>query len=67
MGPTHGGPPERRERNTLSHREMPSRAVMEPIMTPAAHKALVNIAHILKETNAFQLAVRRREREEDWG
>jgi hypothetical protein len=43
---------------------MPSGAVMEPIMTPAAHKALVNIAHILKETNAFQLAVR--EREEDW-
>ena len=34
-------------------------------MTPAAHKVLVNIAHVLKETNAFQLAVRR-EREEEW-
>ena len=36
----------------VSHREMPSGAVMEPIMTPAAHKALVDIAHVLKETNA---------------
>jgi hypothetical protein len=44
---------------------MPSGAVMEPIMTPAAHKALVNIAHVPKEINAFQLAVRQ-EREEDW-
>ena len=44
---------------------MPSGAVMQPITTPAAHKALVNIAHILKEINAFQLAVRR-EREEEW-
>lgn len=34
-------------------------------MTSSAHKALVNIAHILKEINAFQLAVRR-EREEEW-
>ena len=62
----HDAPPKiGRERNTLSHREMPSGAVMKPIMTPAAHKVLVNIAHVLKETNAFQLAVRR-EREEDW-
>jgi hypothetical protein len=38
---------------------------MEPIMTPAAHKALVNIAHVLKKLNAFLLAVRR-EREEEW-
>jgi len=37
--------------------------VIEPIMTPAAHKALVNIAHFPKEINAFLLAVRR-EREE---
>jgi hypothetical protein len=34
-------------------------------MTPAAHKALVKIAHVLKEINSFLLAVRR-EREEQW-
>ena len=39
--------------------------MIEPIMTPAAHKALVNIAHVPKEINAFLLAVRR-EREEEW-
>ena len=27
---------------------MPSGALMKPIMTPAAHKALVNIAHVVK-------------------
>jgi hypothetical protein len=31
---------------------MPSGAVMEPIMTPVVHKALVNIAHFPKEINA---------------
>jgi hypothetical protein len=34
-------------------------------MTRAAHKAMINIAHVLKEINAFQLAVRR-EREAKW-
>jgi hypothetical protein len=41
------------------------KAVMKPILTPVALKALVNIAHVPKEINAFLLAVRR-EREEEW-
>jgi hypothetical protein len=33
---------------------MPSGAVMEHIITPTAHKALLNIAHVLKEIKARQ-------------